>query len=294
MNLKELARSQTAKKPNHSILIYGKPKTGKTKLVGTAAKLPEIKRIFWFDGENGAETLLHMGLTDKELEKITLYSIPDTRDNPRFIETLLKSFSSKNPVAVKICDEHGKVGCVECDTKNALPNTIAGKPVASYSEFYMPGLTKSDLVVIDSGSQLGDSALAMACAGKPVEFKPGWDEYGLQVKWLGDIMGVIQACHYTNFVMITHIIPIEEEINGIKKDIIFPLCGTKAFCQKVAKYFGTVVFTEIKLGKHAAGSGSTYKTEVLTGSRTNAKIENAKELSIKAILVEGGILSSEL
>lgn len=279
MNLKDLAKKVTVKRPNHSILLYGQPKTGKTKLVGTAAQLPEIQRIFWFDLENGAETLLHMGLTDEELGKITLISIPDTRDNPRGCETILKAFSAKQTVS--ICDVHGKVGCVECQKD----------PLSTYNEFLMSSLTKNDLVVIDSGSQLGDSALAMAMAGKPVEAKPGWDEYGLQVKWLGDILSIMQAAHYTNFVMITHLIPIEEEMNGVKRDRYYPLVGTKAMCQKVAKYFGTVIFVEIKMGKHAAGSSSLYKTDATTGSRTNAKIEAGKELSMKAILQEGGILS---
>lgn len=273
MNLAELAKKATARIPNHSILIYGQPKTGKTRLVGTAAKLPEIERIFWFDLENGAETLLHMGLTEEELKKFTLFSIPDTREVPRAIETILKAFSTKNNMPVKICDTHGKVGCVECEK--------AGNP---YSEFHMQSLTKKDLVVIDSGSQLGDSALALAMLGKPVEAKPGWDEYGMQVKYLSDICSVIQAAYYTNFVVITHAIAIEEEMNGVKRDKYFPLFGTRAFCQKVAKYFGTTIFVEIKLGKHAAGSSSTYRNDAITGSRVNAKIELDKELTMRSIL----------
>lgn len=277
MNLKELAKKATIRRPNHSILLYGMPKTGKTRLVGTAAKLPEVERIFWFDGENGAETLLHMGMSDEELSKITLFSIPDTKRNPRFIETVLKAFTSKVPV--KICDSHGKVGCVECE-KGQLPTT----------EFHMPSLTKKDLVVIDSGSQLGDSALSLAMINKPVDAKPGWDEYALQVNWLSDVCSVIQAAHYTNFVMITHVIAIEEEFNGVVRDKLYPLVGTRNFCQKVAKYFGTVVFTEIKLGKHAAGSSSTYKSEAITGSRVNVELEKCKELSMRAILVDGGVI----
>lgn len=280
MQLNKLAKKATVKQPNHSVLLYGQPKTGKTKLVGTAAKLPAIKRIFWFDGENGAETLLHMGLTEEEMAKISLISIPDTRENPRFIETMLKAFSSKIPVS--ICDQHGKVGCVECQKDKE----------ATRVEFLMSSLTKEDLVVIDSGSQLGDSALAMAMAGRDVTAKPGWDEYGLQVKWIGDILSIIQAAYYTNFVMITHLIPIEEEMNGVKRDRYYPLVGTKAMCQKVAKYFGTVIFVEIKMGKHTAGSSSLYRNDAVTGSRTNSKIESSKELTMQAILSECGALSA--
>ncbi len=274
MKLSDLAKA-TQQKPNHSILLYGPPKTGKTRLVGTAAKIEELDRIIWIDLENGAETLLHMGLSEQELSKIDLIQIPDTREVPRGCETVLKMLSSKEDI--RICEDHGKVGCVECKDK---PATI----------FNLRKCTHKDLIVIDSGSQLGDSALAMACAGKPVEFKPGWDEWGLSNKYLGDILSVIQQAYYTNFVIITHETIVEEEVNGVKRDKILPLMGTKAFCAKVAKYFGTVVYVELKMGKHTAGSSSTYKANHITGSRVNAQIEKEKEPAMRTILVDGGIL----
>lgn len=275
MKLSDLVKATNQQKANHSVLLYGPPKTGKTRLVGTAAKIKEIDRIFWIDLENGAETLLHMGLTEEEMNKITLIQIPDTREVPRGCETILKMLSAKDDI--QICDLHGKVGCVEC---KALPATT----------FNLRKCTHKDLIVIDSGSQLGDSALAMACAGKPVEFKPGWDEWGLSNKYLGDILSVVQQAYYTNFVIITHETVIEEEVNGVKKDKILPLMGTKAFCAKVAKYFGTVVYVELKMGKHVAGSSSTYKANHITGSRVNAQIEKEKEPDMRTILVDGGIL----
>ena len=281
MKLSQLLKASNQIKPNHSILLYGPPKTGKTQLVGTAAKIKEFDKIVWIDLENGSETLLHMGLTEEELDKIELIRIPDTRETPRGCETILKMFSSKEDI--KICHSHGKVNCVEAECKSS----------DSYTVFNLRKLTHKDLLVIDSGSQLGDSSLSMACVGKPVEFKPGWDEYGLSNKWLGDILSVIQQAAYTNFVVITHEMITEEEVNGVKRDKIFPLMGTKAFCSKVSKYFGTVVYVEIKLGKHAAGSSSTYKANHVTGSRVNVKIESSKELSMRAIFIEGGILKPE-
>lgn len=281
MKLSQLLKASNQIKPNHSILLYGPPKTGKTQLVGTAAKIKEFDKIVWIDLENGSETLLHMGLTEEELDKIELIRIPDTRETPRGCETILKMFSSKEDI--KICHSHGKVNCVEAECKSS----------DSFTVFNLRKLTHKDLLVIDSGSQLGDSSLSMACLGKPVEFKPGWDEYGLSNKWLGDILSVIQQATFTNFVVITHEMITEEEVNGVKRDKIFPLMGTKAFCSKVSKYFGTVVYVEIKMGKHTAGSSSTYKANHVTGSRVNVKIESSKELSMKAIFIEGGILKPE-
>lgn len=275
MNLLNLSKQINQIKPNHSILLYGPSKSGKTRLVGTAAKLPEIKNIGWFDLENGVETILNMGLSDKELEKFTLYKLPDTRENPIAIETMLRAFSAKTPV--DICDEHGKIGCVACKGKGQ-------------SSFSLSSFGHNDLIVIDSGSQLGDSAVNATCKGKDYMFKPGWDEYALVGKWLGDILSVIQQAHNTNFVMITHEICLEGD-DG--KDKFFPMMGSKNFSMKAAKYFGTVAYVHTKLGKHVAGSSSVYKMDTLTGSRVNALLEKAKEPDMREILIEGGIIQRE-
>jgi len=256
--------------------LYGPPKAGKTKLVGTAAKLKELKRIFWFDLENGVETLLNAGLTDEELAKIIVIKVADTRSEPIGIETILKTLTSKTPV--DLCELHGRVDCAECK-----------KSGSGFIKFHLGGCTHDDLVVIDSGSQLGDSALAAACLGKPGMFKPTFDEYGMVNKWLGDVCSVIQQCANTNFVVITHEVAFEDDEG---KDKIGPLMGSKQFCQKVAKFFGTVVYVHKKMNKHVAGSSSTYRGDLLTGSRINVALENSKEPSMFDILVSGGVLKA--
>lgn len=274
MNLLDLKRACTVVQPNHSILIYGPPKAGKTRLIATAAKLAMIQTIYWIDIENGIETLLHMGLTDEELKKIIVIKIPDTRENPQALETILRTFGSKVPV--EICELHGKIDCAECKK--------TGNP---FIKWHIGQCTHNDLVVIDSGSQLGDSALNAACMGKPVTYKPTFDEYGMAGKWLADICSIIQQCKNTNFVVATHEIALEDDEG---KDKIFPLMGTKNFSMRCAKFFGTVVYMHKKLGKHVAGSSSTYRPDVLTGSRIDAKLEASKEPSMHDILVLGGVL----
>lgn len=273
MNLLDLARGAAKIPPNHSILIYGPPKMGKTRLAGTAARIPEVKKIWWFDGENGAETLINMSLTDEELSKITLFKMRDTKNEPLFIETVLKAFTSKTPV--NICDGHGRIDCAECK-KNGIPSV----------QFFLPACKHDELVITDSGSQLGDSAMAALTLGKESMYKPGWDEYGIQGKWLSDVLSVIQACVHTNMIMLTHEICVEDDE---KKDKFFPLVGTKAFSMKCAKYFGTVVYVHKKLNKHTGGSSSTYLGDRLTGSRINAHVESEKELDMKTILIKGGV-----
>ena len=121
MNLLEISQAAQKIRSNHSIMIYGPPKAGKTRLIGTAAKIPEVHRIFVFDLDNGVDTLLHMDLTSQELEKITVFRIRDTRDSPIGIETMLKAMTAKG--AIKICDLHGRVNCATCISKKESTTT---------------------------------------------------------------------------------------------------------------------------------------------------------------------------
>jgi hypothetical protein len=274
MRLSQLATAVAAVNSNHAVLLYGPPKSGKTVLVATAAKIPEIKTLYWFDLENGIESLLNMGLTAEEMDKIVVIKVRDTRDNPIGVETILKAFSAKKPI--KICEEHGRVDCAEC-TKDKKP----------FIEWCLAQCTHNDLVVIDSGSQLGDSALAAACLGKPQMFKPTFDEYGMVNKWLGDIMSVVQQATHTNFAVITHEIPLEDNEG---KDKIYPLMGSKQFSSKCAKFFGTVAYIHKKMNKHVAGSSSTYRGDLLTGSRVNAMLEKADKPDMRTLLIDAGII----
>lgn len=267
------AHMQAQQAINQAILLYGPSKSGKTRLVATAAKVPEVENIYWFDGENGIQTILNMGLTEEELAKFTVYKIPDTRDNPRFIETLLKGFTTKGEV--NVCDKHGAVGCKACGTEYKTTEYPGEK-------FNLQKLTNRDVVVIDSGSQLGTSAINYATFGKPVEYKLLQDDWGAVRKYLTDIMLVIQQCANTNFVMITHEL-LTEGVDG--KERIYPLIGTKAFCAECSKFFGTVIYTSIELGKHKAGSSSTYKSNVITGSRANVSLESIKDASVMNTLI---------
>lgn len=267
-----------AKSTTHAFLFYGPPKSGKTELVATIAKAPEYDRIFWFDNENGSATILRMykdgKLTLADLEKIIIIKIPDTREDPTAIETMLKAICSRN--AVTICEDHGRVDCVDCKK--------AGRPAIP---FHYRSLTKRDALVIDSMSQTGASAMNLACRGKSIEFKPTFDEYGASGKWLGDLLTVIQAAQFCDIYCITHVQIMEDEN---KNDIYYPLCGTKAFSANVAKYFGTVVFVNKKLKKHRAESSTTSSMVTLAGSRLGIELEKSAELDLVGALRNAGFL----
>lgn len=280
MKLSQLVAASNAAgnipKRTHSILLYGPPKVGKTELAGTLAKIDEVENIYWFDLENGSDTLGDMvrrgKLTVAQADKITLFKVPDIRENPIAMETLLKAICTK--AAVQICDEHGRVACPVCL-----------KDKGSFTPFHHASLTDKDFIVIDSLSQAAVSGMNMACRNQPVEFKPTWDEYGLQTKWLSDLLTTVQAAQYTNFLCITHDMIIEEE--G-KSDKCVPLCGTKAFSNTVAKYFGTVIYAEMKLKKHKAGSSTSYNSATQTGSRLGIELEKEKDPDLSVVLVNAG------
>lgn len=276
------AAGQTSgKKRTHSILLYGPPKVGKTELAGTIAKIPDVENIYWFDLENGSDTLLDMlrrgKLTEEQAAKITLFKVPDIRESPVAMETLLKAICTK--AAVQICDEHGRVNCPVCL-----------KAKGSFTPFSHTACTEKDFIVIDSLSQAAVSAMNMACRNQPVEFKPTWDEYGLQTKWLSDLLTTVQAAQYTNFLCITHDLLIEEE--G-KSDKCVPLCGTKAFSNTAAKYFGTVIYAEMKLKQHKAGSSTKYSTSTQTGSRLGIELEKEKDPDLSTVLINAGFFGGQ-
>lgn len=264
----------------HAFLFYGPPKSGKTELVATVANAPELDRIFWFDLENGAGTLLRMHnegkLSDAAMEKITYIKIPDTREDPIGCETMLKAIASKG--GCKICEEHGRVNCPACVSKKA--------PMI---DFDYSKLTRRDAIVIDSLSQVGTSAQNMATKGKPVEYKLLLDDYGAMGKWLGDICTVIQAAQYCHIFCITHVQIMEDEVG---KDIYYPLCGSKNFSANVAKYFGTVVFVTKKLKKHRAESSTLSSMNTLAGSRLGLVLENS-EMLLDVALREVGFLGKD-
>lgn len=266
------------KATTHAFLYYGPPKSGKTELVATLAKAPEYEKIYWFDIENGFDTVLRMyndgKLSLEDLAKIEVIKIPDTREDPVAVETMLKTLCSKN-ASVEICEVHGKVNCLTCKKE--------GKPSVP---FKYSSLTRKCAVVIDSLSQVGTSALNLACSGKPSEYKPSFDEYGACGKWLSDICTIIQAAQFCDIHCITHVQILEDEN---KNDIYYPLCGTKAFSANVAKFFGTVVFVTKKLKQHRAESSTLTSMNTLAGSRLGIVLEKA-ELDLPKALRTAGFL----
>src|SRR5215813_6397813 len=159
MKLTEIAAAiKNSGKPKDcwSVLVYGDPKTGKTRLAATIAKVKYIRRVHFVSLERGTETIVQMLkeglLTQEEAEKIIIYDIPDTQDRPLGMETVMKMLTSYRDQV--ICHAHGKVDCMDCANRDATT-----KKIISYKGdiFNLKKLTSEDVVVLDNLTQFSRS-----------------------------------------------------------------------------------------------------------------------------------------
>lgn len=245
--------------PNQKVVVYGPPKAGKTELVGgLAAKY----KLIWFDLENGFETLLK--LPPEYQANIELYPLPDSKVFPIAVETMLKVFSGAK---VKICEEHGKVSCAICNKD--------GKPF--HPEFSLKEVPSDTIVVVDSLTQFTISALAHITKNQNDEYKLQFDDWGNLRTLVEKLLSCIQTAP-CKIVAITHEEEVEME-DGRKK--IVPVCGSSKSSRNTAKFFGHVVYCEVKNKQHIAASSTTYMNNIITGSRTDVALEkNGTLLSI--------------
>ena len=263
MNLDDYKQSARAK-----VIVYGPPKSGKTALVG---KLASHFKLHWLDLENGVKTLLNPAILDPKFRKnVNVISIPDHKLYPVAIDTVKEILRGG---LKKICYDHGKVNCPICGKK----------PEAKWSEIDILSFTDEDILVIDSLSQLSNSAISKATLKeitKPggEDYKQTFHDYAMQGTLLDMILSLIQVIDL-NVVVISH--EVESEMTD-GKDKIVPLAGTRNFSKLSAKYFDTVVYCALVNKQHRAFSTTTFATNILTGSRLPVSIDDQKgeELSL--------------
>jgi len=244
----------------HRALLFGPPKTGKSYLAG---KLSSDFDLIWFDLENGVDTLRQLPTTQQD--RIELISLPDTRVYPIAIETMLKVIKGAE---VSICEEHGKVSCAICKKDSKPFNTLA-----------LNSLPSSTVVVVDSLTQLTNSAIANITRNQPDDYKLNYDDWANLGKLMDTFLSQVQQAKF-NIVCISHETEVEMEDGKMK---VVPTAGTKAFSRNTAKYFDEVIYCEVKNRKHIAASSTTYSGNILTGSRTSSSLENQAEASLVPI-----------
>lgn len=269
--------SQKKKSNTSRVLLFGAPKTGKTQLIG---ELAEHFNLTFFDLENGHETLFK--LPTEQQERIELIELKDTRSYPIAIETCLKVVKGK---PTDICIEHGKVGCMICKREQTDAEKNHTEQNAKLKADYFSHVDLStlnpeeDLVVFDSLTQLSNSTLAHLLKDQADDYKPGWDEFMKQGFLLDMFLSHIQQAKY-NVIVTSH--EIEAETEG-KKNVLVPVCGTRNFSRNVAKYFDHVIYCEKKNKKHVFASATDYANTIMTGSRTDVRMEDFTVPSLLAI-----------
>lgn len=243
--------SQKSASKSHRVLLFGPPKSGKTKLAG---QLSAEFDLIWVDMENGVDTLLQLPLAQQD--RIEVISLPDTRTYPIAIETCLKIIKGGKH---DICEKHGKVGCGSC-RKDSLP----------FVSIDFNNLPLTTIVVFDSLTQLTNSAIANITKNQPEDYKLEYDDWGNLGKLMETFLSHVQQAPF-NIVCISHETEVQME-DGKQK--LVPTAGTRNFSRNTAKYFDVCAYVEVKNKKHIAASSTLYANNILTGSRTGLALEN--------------------
>lgn len=264
MNLDELNTDKRTK-----VLVYGAPKSGKTALVG---KLASDFKLHYFDLESGISTLLNPAILDPKFRKnINVINIPDHKFYPIAIDTLRDVFRGG---AKKICTTHGKNNCPLCN-KN---------PAATFSEIDISKLGPSDIVVIDSMSQLARSAMNKATLKETMKpdgesYKQTYADYAMQGALMEQLLSLIQVIDL-NIVVISHELE-SESLEGREK--ITAIAGTRNQSLTVGKYFDAMIYCTVVNKRHRAYGSSTFSPTIITGSRIKCDIDTMETPSLLPI-----------
>ncbi len=247
------------------VLLFGPPKSGKTRVAGELAE--HGYNLVWFDFESGYNTLRQLSTAAQE--RINIIPVPDSPQFPVGIETALKvvrnpgtNITDGAPKYHAICVEHGKVDCPLCKKD--------GKPTEQVNMY----LSAPDTIyVFDSMTQIVNSYIAHIMKQKGEDYKFEWDDWGNLGKVMDRFLSFVQTMP-AHVIVISHETEVEMEDGKLK---LVATAGTRNFSRNSAKYFDHVVYSEVKNRKHIAASSTTYSNNILTGSRLNVSTESGEQ-----------------
>lgn len=255
-------RPSSAPKINvQHVMIFGDPKSGKSTLVSELTK--HGYKILWVAFDRGHGVIFK--LPPECQENIELIIVQDTAENPLAIETANVIMTG---AMVSLCDAHGAHNCSKCKMKK-LP----------FTNVCVNDLGPEWIVFLDHMSQIADSATARVTKGKAEDYKLDYDDWRTQGNWMKKLLTNIQACDH-HVICAAHVLEAEND-EGKKK--LVPEVGTRNFSVNSTKYFDHVVYCRVDNLKHRFGSSTTWMNNILTGSRTDVKIEDMGTASLLPI-----------
>lgn len=248
--------------PQH-VVLHGDPKSGKSTL---ATKLAEAGfHLYWISLDSGHTVLSK--LSPEAQDRVDIITVRDTHEVPLAAVTVRQLFKLR---ACHICDAHGQIDCSMCKRNTS----------ATWTDWDFKKLGANDIVVVDHLTQLADSVLSNICKSdfeKDDSYKPTYNNYMAQGTVMHAILSTIQTAPF-------HVLCIAQSIEARSEDgvkFLAPNVGTRYFSDSVGRYFDAVVYTHVHNNMHKAGSGTLYRSGVLTGSRSDVlveKMDGAKEV----------------
>jgi AAA domain len=282
--LKQAIKEERIAQAGRTTLIWGPPRTGKTRWAATIAKAPQIKKVFLFDYENGAETIINAKnkdgtpyFSDAELAKIQLIRVMDLPDNPRAVkltDTVFRNYRRDQYIDSETGDW----------IKNPPVNTKDSLIHISPDDW-----NRETAFILDTIGQIGQSAYNEAVLDMP-DAKDIRRWYGAATIRLNNIFTMIQACP-AYVIACTHVL--ENEVilsrdssgNPTRTKVDwYPLCLSKNYSMNVGKSFGSIIFRYIELNKFAHISSPTKKSGIQAGTRTDVDVSADLDMTLPEVL----------
>lgn len=244
--------------PKH-VIIFGPSGSGKTKL---ALALAEHYNIHLLSLENGHS--VGKQLPTAWQDRINVIRIPDTKAAPVGMAAILRLVKMGR---INLCEVHGMDNCATC-------MKIEG---AGWNALDLSTLGPQDILVLDTTTQLTFSTMSHIGKGAGDEWKPEFEDWRKLKNFMEMVFSFFQVAPF-NIITISHeeLVQTEGEANkDFEKSSSFklvPSAGSANFARSFARYFDTVVYTEVKNGKHIFNSKTTYSNSVLTKDRFNIDV----------------------
>jgi hypothetical protein len=249
--------------------VYGPPKVGKTRLAAMLANYGF--RLHWCDLERGIKTVFGRDekgkplLTEDAKKNFNYINIPDHQNYPVAIATMKDIVKGGSK---KICFNHGVVNCLNCSKD----------PEAKYATIDLTKFTPRDILVIDSITQLGMSAINRAVKkeldkqGENYKFE--WDDYRVQGYALDNVFNMIQVMP-VNVICISHEIDTEKDDKSPER--IAPAAGTRNHSKTASKFFDELVYCHVLNGKHRVNNSTTFSARHQSGGRSGLMLDALPE-----------------